>query len=146
MSSKPSVSHQDDPRLRAELVGRLRSMLTPPESMAPPRWVTAEVRNGADGLIGGAIGLTAGLWLSVELLWVHQTRRGEGLGKALVRSVEDEARARGCVGATVETSSAAARLFYERVGYCTKLVREEAEPGLVRYTLQRRFRGPEPAG
>lgn len=135
----PVVSDHDDPRLRAELVLRLQQMLIPPGSMAPPRWLTAAIRDDAGGLLGGVIGLTTGLWLSVELLWVHQELRRQGLGRVLVRSVEMKATARGCLGAYVETSSKAARRFYEHADYRIRLIREEAEPGLVRYTLQKRF-------
>ena len=134
----PVVSTNDNPRLRIQLAERLRPLLTPPDSMAPPRWVTAEVCDGGL-LIGGAIGMTAGLWLTIDLLWVREPNRRAGIGTSLVRSLEREAAARGCVGATVETTSEAARSFYERVGYRTMLACEEAEPGLVRTTLQRRF-------
>ena len=139
MTPTPAVSHRDNPRLRAELVQRLQPMLTMPESMAPPRWVAAELRDGGGRLAGGGLGLTTGLWLSIELLWVHEEGRRQGLGKTLVQLIELEAMARGCIGSYVETSSRVALLFYRESGYRTKLVREEAEPGLVRYTLQKRF-------
>lgn len=50
-------------------------------------------------------------------LWVAQAARGAGHGTRLVRDAEAYARARGAVGATLETHSFQARPFYERLGY-----------------------------
>ena len=129
----------DDPRLRTELVGHLRPMLEPPPSMGTPHWSTAAHRGPNGDLLAGIIGLTTGLWLSIELLWVSEPRRRSGLGRSLVEALEADARARSCRGAQVETTTEASRIFYERVGYTVMMAREESEPGLVRVTLLKRF-------
>ncbi len=75
---------------------------------------------------------------------VHPSRRGGRVGAGLVGALEGEAVARGCRGAHVQTSSEAARGFYERIGYRTMLTMKEAEPGFARHTLQKRFPGDLP--
>ena len=122
-----------------QLVAELGDMLRPSGCVAPPRWINAAIRDDAGRLLAGATGLASGQWLSIDLLWVAEKRRGEGLGIALLRAVEDAAQARGCVGACVETASARASRFYEHAGYRLCMVREEPDPAFCRHTLQRRF-------
>ena len=52
-------------------------------------------------------------------LVVDESRRGEGIGRALVEEMEAEARARGCVLLFLTTAArrADAHAFYERVGF-----------------------------
>lgn len=68
-------------------------------------------------LIAGASGYTWWGWLAVEYLWVTEELRRSGLGAAMLRAVEEEARERGRHGAWLDTFSFQARPFYERQGY-----------------------------
>lgn len=56
-------------------------------------------------------------WLYVELLFVPEELRGQGVGGDLMRRAEEEAEARGCAGVWLDTFGFQARGFYEKLGY-----------------------------
>ncbi|MFN3068142.1 GNAT family N-acetyltransferase [Serratia sp. J2] len=67
--------------------------------------------------LAGLTGSTVGRWLSIELLWVSDTLRGEGVGRKIIQTAEQQAIAAGCRYARVDTFSFQARPFYEKQGY-----------------------------
>lgn len=72
----------------------------------------------AEGRIeGGLVGYTGRGWLYVEMLFVPEHLRGQGLAGALLQRAEDEAKVRGCKGAYIDTINPDARRAYERQGY-----------------------------
>jgi GNAT superfamily N-acetyltransferase len=98
------------------------------------------LRARADGkLLGGLHGRTGFRRLFVELLFVPAELRGQGLGSRLLQLAEAEARARGCVGAWIETFSADARRVYERNGYRVFGEIADYPPGNTRYFLSKDF-------
>jgi len=78
--------------------------------------LTITAREGKD-IVGGLAGLTARGWLYVDLLWVSDDRRSKGLGTALMKKAEAEARRRGAHGAWLNTLSFQAPAFYRKLGY-----------------------------
>jgi GNAT superfamily N-acetyltransferase len=71
-----------------------------------------------DGAVdGGLVGYTGRGWLYVELLLVPERLRGQGMAGKLLALAEEEARARGCVGAYIDTINPVACRAYERAGY-----------------------------
>lgn len=73
-----------------------------------------------DGTVdGGLVGYTGRGWLYVEMLFVPERVRGQRLAAHLLATAEDEARARGCIGAYIDTINPDARRAYERAGYTT---------------------------
>lgn len=75
------------------------------------------VRDDAGAIRGGLVGYLAWRWLSIDLLWLDQSLRGQGYGGALLAEAERTARAAGCVAARLDTYEFQARPFYERNGY-----------------------------
>lgn len=72
----------------------------------------------ADGAVdGGLVGVTARGWLHVDILFVPERLRGQGLATTLLQAAEDEARKRGCKGALIDTANPVARRIYARQGY-----------------------------
>ena len=67
--------------------------------------------------VGGLTGRTSLGLLFIDLFFLPDTLRGDGLGSRLLRLAEDEARQRGCVSAVLYTISFQAPGFYERHGY-----------------------------
>jgi GNAT superfamily N-acetyltransferase len=86
---------------------------------APRNWRPVNfVLRTADGrVIGGLLGSTVWEWLQIDALWVAETDRGRGHGRALVERAEQIARERGCQNARVDTFDFEARGFYERLDY-----------------------------
>jgi GNAT superfamily N-acetyltransferase len=71
-----------------------------------------------DGSVdGGLIGYTGRGWLYVELLFVPERLRGQGMAARLLALAEEEARGRGCIGAYIDTINPVACRAYERAGY-----------------------------
>ena len=73
--------------------------------------------DSTDTVLGGLYGRTAYGWLFVELLFVPEPLRGQGIGASLMRRAEREALARGCHSAWLDTFSFQAPDFYRRLGY-----------------------------
>jgi ribosomal protein S18 acetylase RimI-like enzyme len=73
----------------------------------------------------------------VTHLWVAATARGQGHGTRLMQDAEAYARARGAIGATLETYSFQARPFYERLGYRVVGAIEDFPPGHAKFFLRK---------
>jgi GNAT superfamily N-acetyltransferase len=68
-------------------------------------------------VVGGLSGYTVYGWLFVELLFLPESLRGQGVGTQLMQRAEAEAVARGCHSVWLDTFEFQARGFYERLGY-----------------------------
>jgi GNAT superfamily N-acetyltransferase len=84
-------------------------------------------------LIGGLYGRTSWRRLTVELLFVPEKLRGQGMGAKLLAQAEEEAKKRGCIGAWLETFSPDAHRFYLRQGFKTFGEIADYPPGNTRY-------------
>ena len=98
------------------------------------------VRDG-DAVRGGLWGTTYWGWLQVEMLFVPEALRGQGLGGRPLALAEEEAVRRGCHGAWLETMSSLDPAFYERRGYRVFAALEDYPPGHRRLFLRRRLDG-----
>ena len=61
------------------------------------------MRDDAGQIVGGAHGWTAFGWLHVDVLWLREDLRSNGLGRQLLQATEAEAKRRGCKFAKLET-------------------------------------------
>ncbi|EQB2603886.1 GNAT family N-acetyltransferase [Aeromonas salmonicida] len=75
------------------------------------------IRDDSGEIVGGIAGRTIYHQLLIEVLWVHDDKRGQGLGIQLMEVAEREAKARGCIAAQVDTLSFQAPKFYEKMGF-----------------------------
>ncbi|MFC3127052.1 GNAT family N-acetyltransferase [Pseudoroseomonas globiformis] len=83
-----------------------------------PRPLAILLRDRESGSVqGGLMGRTDKDWLFVQLFFVPEAERGNGLGSRMLHLAEDEARARGCRHAWLDTFSFQAPDFYRRHGY-----------------------------
>ena len=104
------------------------------------------LRDDAGGVVGGLWGRTVYSWLMIEMLFVPLSLRGHGLGSALVRTAEDAARARDCIGVRVETFEFQAPAFYQRLGFSMAAVQDDLPPGHRCYSLSKRLDTPAACG
>jgi GNAT superfamily N-acetyltransferase len=81
------------------------------------RLIGGRLRNEAGEVIAAFNGHTWGGCCVVAHLWVHESQRGRGLGRALLQAAEAEAARRGCEQVVLSTHSFQAPAFYERLGY-----------------------------
>ena len=81
------------------------------------RKITVVVRDKSGAVRGGTIGRIAGDSMYVEVVWNDDEARSHGLGRRMMRLLEDEARKSGAREAWLYTMSFQAKPFYEKLGY-----------------------------
>jgi GNAT superfamily N-acetyltransferase len=112
-----ALTHDVSEELRKAIVAPLVEYN---DSQAGPnqyRPIAVVLRDDANAVIGGLWGHTGYDWLFTQLLVVPASLRGRGVGSQIMRLAENEACARGCHGAWLDTFEFQARGFYERIGY-----------------------------
>jgi GNAT superfamily N-acetyltransferase len=79
--------------------------------------ITVFLRDAEKNIIGGTMGWTALDCLHINVLWVREDVRGQGYGRRLLLTAEQEAIKRSCRRANLDTFSFQAPGFYEKLGY-----------------------------
>jgi GNAT superfamily N-acetyltransferase len=138
-AERPEIVHQRDPlaadiaRVRAGLM-RFNEAAVGPATISQHAWY---LKDSAGEVRGGLVGFIAWQWLTVDLLWVDESLRGQGYGRALLQRAEQVAREAGCVAARLDTYEFQARPFYERLGYEVFGVLEGYPAGTRTYYLKK---------
>ena len=110
------IESDPDGAIATMIEGRLAEALrqnVPPNDSEP---LVLLAREGT-AVAGGLVGATSYGWLLVKIVWVAEEMRRRGLGACLMAQAEALARARGCHGAWLDTSSSDAERFYAHIGY-----------------------------
>jgi GNAT superfamily N-acetyltransferase len=97
------------------------------------------IQDDSGKTIGGLWGRTVYDWLFVELLVVPELFRGQDIGTELLDRAEGIARARGCIGAWLDTYGFQARGFYEKRGYEVFGTIDDHPRGGCRFFLKKRL-------
>ena len=100
----------------------------------------------ANQLMGGLIASTYWGWLDIDDFWLSAPIRRQGHGRTMLRMAEEEARARGCQRAMLQTFSFQARAFYEKQGYRVAGVMEDYPPGASFFWMRKELNEPTPLG
>ncbi|MEP6791760.1 MAG: GNAT family N-acetyltransferase [Ramlibacter sp.] len=79
--------------------------------------IRLNAKDDAGQLVGGIRAFVFLQWLRVEVLWVAEAVRGQGLGTRLLAQAEQEARDAGAIGSALETFGWQAPDFYRKLGY-----------------------------
>ena len=135
----PVVSFEPEPAdaVRAAVFSGLRAYNRRHAEAPDFRPLVLAARTADGTIIGGLVGETGWRWLHIDLLWVIDGHRGRGLGRRLLHSAEDEARARGAGHAYLDTFDFQARPFYEREGYTVFGVQDDFPPGHQRFFMRK---------
>ena len=99
--------------IRKELIAHNRSQ----SDIDKEEPVVLSVRNDDGAIIAGVSATLWGECLEIELLWVSQKHRGQGIGSRLLLKLEDIAKNRGCKIILTDTYSFQAPDFYLKLGY-----------------------------
>lgn len=134
-----TLADRPDPALAEAIYANFREHAAASQVPSDIRPLT--IRAERDGvLLGGLVGRTGRQWLFIDNVALPMREHGSGLGTQLVRLAEQEARARSCVGAFLQTLRFQAPGFYEKLGY-TEFARlpHGADERLDRIWFSRRF-------
>lgn len=82
-----------------------------------PRTIGYFIKDDEGRIIGGVQGMVWGRSMHIDVLWVDEHHRGEGLGSKLMTEVEHYAAEHGYPLVYLETASFQALPFYESLGY-----------------------------
>lgn len=107
------------------------------------------IRNDRQEIVAGLSGWTWAQACEIRALWVHPSWRGQGYGRALLESAENEARACGCKVILISSYSFQAPEFYQKWGYELVWRLNDFPPGYQYNYLVKRLTGttslPPPA-
>jgi GNAT superfamily N-acetyltransferase len=104
-----------------------------------PRLLVIPLYHKDGSVSGGLWGCTNFQWLHVEMLFVPQTLRAQGVGSALMAAAETEARSRGCRGTYVDAFSFQAAPFYRKLGFTQFGRLDDFPPGHDRLYFCKRY-------
>ena len=97
------------------------------------------LRNSDGAVVGGLFGRMFCRWLFVELLFVPEELRGQGVGKEMMRKAEAFAAENNCIGVWLDTFTFQAPQFYQKLGYSVFGQIDDYPPGQSRVFLQKRL-------
>lgn len=90
-------------------------------------------------IVGGLLGWIEWGCLQIEIVWVDEALRGEGLGRELMQTAEEVAGKKGCHLIKLDTFSFQAPIFYQKLGYEISGKLEDFPKGYTQYYLCKRI-------
>jgi ribosomal protein S18 acetylase RimI-like enzyme len=97
------------------------------------------IKDESGNVIAAINGHTWGGCCHILHLWVHESKRRQGIGCALLQSAEKEAIRRGCTQSLVFTHSFQAPAFYERSGYVRRATIPNYPQGHAQHMYLKQF-------
>jgi GNAT superfamily N-acetyltransferase len=101
--------------------------------------INLALKDGSGQVLGGILCDTFLYCLYVDVLWVHESLRGQGYGKALILEAERIAKEHGCTFAHTCTFTYQNPAFYQAVGYSVFAVLDEYPDNIKQYFLKKRL-------
>jgi ribosomal protein S18 acetylase RimI-like enzyme len=99
------------------------------------------IKDDSVAIVAAINGHTWGGCCYVAHLWVHESYRRQGLGRALLLATEAEAVRRGCTQVVLWTHSFQAPAFYEQLGYARQATVPNYPNGHAQYVYLKSLRG-----
>ncbi len=103
----------------------------------PQNHLCIVARDGEGRVRGGLQGVTVGAWMAIDLVWVEEAFRGQGVGSRLLEKAEATARERGCKWSILATFDYQAPDFYQRRAYVEYARMEDFPLGHTRFQLRK---------
>ncbi len=128
-----------DDAIRKAIVAPLIEYNTAQAGSGNGRPLVVQIADASGTVVGGLWGHTGYDWLFTQLLVVPSNQRGTGIGRRIMDMAEQEAIARGCHGAWLDTFEFQARGFYERIGYSCFAELPEFPKGYSRYFMKKQL-------
>ena len=112
----------------------------PPDETAPAEEdLVFKVEDGGK-IVGGCLAsIDSRREVVIDVLWVEESCRGQGIASMLLREAERYAKEKGCLLATLGTFDFQARGLYEKHGYTVYAVGEDCPKGHLHYSLFKRL-------
>nr|WP_283104521.1 GNAT family N-acetyltransferase [Shewanella olleyana] len=117
ISVKIEVINTEAEQIVEQLVAGVRSFNHEQMGDETSKPLTVVIKDDNDNVIAGLAGRTIYNKFLINVLWVDEKLRGEGLGYKLMALAESEARKRGCLAAQVDTLAFQASDFYQKNGF-----------------------------
>lgn len=95
------------------------------------------LKDSAGRLIAGLNSVICWNWMEIDILWVDEACRGQGLGQRLLEEAESIARSNDCTFIKLNTFSFQAPEFYEKYGFKIIATFENAPTGYTHYYLKK---------
>jgi GNAT superfamily N-acetyltransferase len=128
-SSPATISVGEAPEIQAFLAERIYEFNAKSTGYFDGESYSSIERDESGVIQGGICGYTWGGCAYVSYLWVDESRRGRGLGTALLVAAEEHARTKDCTVMFLATHSFQAPRFYERMGYERQAFVPDHPPG-----------------
>ena len=117
MNTKLVVTDKPEPNELGAIGENLSAFNDADVGPSERRTLAVLVRDEAGALKAGINGYTGWGWLFTQWLWVDESLRGQGMAGRMLQAAEDEAKARGCHSAWIDTFNPVAEKAYTRQGY-----------------------------
>jgi GNAT superfamily N-acetyltransferase len=112
-----ALSVGEAPEIEAFLAGRIYEFNAKATGYFDGESFSGTLRDDLGVIRAGVCGYTWGGCCYISYLWVEESRRGGGLGTALLNAAEKHAKTKGCQMVVLATHTFQAPGFYERMGY-----------------------------
>jgi ribosomal protein S18 acetylase RimI-like enzyme len=100
---------------------------------------SATQQDESGAIQAGISGYTWGGCCYITNLWVHNSKRGQGLGSTLLQAAEAHAKTKGCVVMLLSSHSFQAPGFYEHMGFEQQAVVVDHPPGHTNILFAKRL-------
>lgn len=92
-----------------------------------------------DECLSGAVGYIRFGWYMLTDFCIDESLRGQGIGKEIIRQIEEFAKKNNCIGVQMDTWNFQAPEFYKKLGYTVWGEFKDCPPGTTHYYLYKKF-------
>ena len=133
--------YQDEPIPEDEqvLFDGLNNEVAQKKNVDPIKPIRIYIKDAQGMVLGGASGVSFYGSLYIDMLWLKENMRHQGLGKKLLMEAERIGRERNCTFATLNTMDWEALRFYQKLGYAIEFVREGYDKESKMYMLRKKL-------